>query len=530
MSGHKNKTSGYQPLSSSSKSRDGKGQPSGTFSDFTKQEKTGVQSFKNKGRNFSQEEPFVEIRSSKDEPPKSAAPVPESEEESTLSYSEKIKLDKERNIAEKDEYLLSRDNWKARTGHTFTYIGIFLFTLVIYFRPYELIDIFSSFTSIALYIAVATLIIYVAAQLKIENNFTTLTTEVKCMLVLVACAVLTLPIAISPATAWTKFSEDFSKVAVIFLIMVNTIRTKSRLQGLMWLGIAAGVMLSYQAINFYNEGVFKTEGYRVSVELGGMFGNPNDLATHFVIFIPIALTLALVSKYKLAKILYFVAVGMMVVGIMVTQSRGGFLALLGMGAVLAWKIGRSQRLKVALFSIIGGLFFVAIAPGNYALRIMSIFVPSMDPAGSSNERMELFLQSILVTLRNPLGIGMGNFPIVGIRNRETHNAFTQVSSELGIIAFIAYVILLISPWRKLNAIERRMYLQKDFSYVYYLSIGVQASIVAYVISSFFGPYAYTWFVYYPLVYAICLRRIYHMSQTETEKTVQDAGFESHHKS
>jgi hypothetical protein len=49
-------------------------------------------------------------------------------------------------------------------------------------------------------------------------------------------------------------------------------------------------------------------------------------------------------------------------------------------------------------------------------------------------------------------------------------------SELGIIAFIAYVILLISPWRKLNAIERRMYLQKDFSlFTTYRSASRQAS-------------------------------------------------------
>ena len=29
-------------------------------------------------------------------------------------------------------------------------------------------------------------------------------------------------------------------------------------------------------------GQFKVEGYRVEVDVGGMFGNPNEMALHFV--------------------------------------------------------------------------------------------------------------------------------------------------------------------------------------------------------------------------------------------------------
>ena len=59
-------------------------------------------------------------------------------------------------------------------------------------------------------------------------------------------------------------------------------------EGLMWLSIGVGVMLSYQAIGLYRQGIFEAEGYRVQVDFGGMFGNPNDLALHMVIFIPVA--------------------------------------------------------------------------------------------------------------------------------------------------------------------------------------------------------------------------------------------------
>jgi hypothetical protein len=74
--------------------------------------------------------------------------------------------------------------------------------------------------------------------------------------------------------------------------------------------------------------------------------------------------------------------------------------------------------------------------------------------------------------------------------------------------------LLISPLRKLGAIERQMFAREDFSWIYYLSIGIQASIIGYMVSSFFSPVAYQWYVYYPIAFAICLRRLYQTGQAE----------------
>jgi hypothetical protein len=139
---------------------------------------------------------------------------------------------------------------------------------------------------------------------------------------------------------------------------------------------------------------------------------------------------------------------------------------------------------------------------------MSIFVPSLDPVGSADQRRELLIRSIIVTLRNPLGIGIGNFPIVGIRKLVTHNAYTQVSSELGWLAFAAYLVLLVSPLRKLGALQRRTIGRAGYNWIYCVSIGVYASIVGYMVSSFFGSIAFNWYVYYPIAYAICLIRIY----------------------
>ncbi len=517
MSVNKNKTPDYKTLSLGAKENGANGHASLKPLQSLKKEEFG-QSFEKPNPKSEASENAKEQLPVMGESVTAEETVAQIEEEFNqiqFGYAERQKPDKKQRKIERDERLLSRETWLARNGHALTYAGIFLFTLIVYFRPYEWVPGLSSFTSMAFWVAIATLLIYLPSQVSAENSLTVLPIEIKCALFLGIWALLTIPIAREPALAWERYSEEYVKVLVIFIVMINTLRTKSRLKGIMWLGTAAGLVLSYEAVRLYQEGDFNTEKYRVSVDfVSGMFGNPNDLALHFVIFTPIAVALGIASRNKFFKLAYFIVAALMVMGITVTQSRSGFLGLLGVAAVLVWKFGKKQRFKTSLISSIVALAVILFAPGNYGLRILSIFFPELDPVGSSNQRSDLLTQSLWATLYNPQGLGIGNFRVISIRNLETHNAYTQISSELGLLAIVAYIILLISPLRKLGAIERRMFAREDFSWIYYLSIGVQASLVGYMISSFFGPVAYNWFVYYLIAFAVCLRRLYQIEQSE----------------
>jgi uncharacterized membrane protein YwzB len=153
--------------------------------------------------------------------------------------------------------------------------------------------------------------------------------------------------------------------------------------------------------------------------------------------------------------------------------------------------------------------FVALAPGNYGLRILSIFVPSLDPVGSSTARQEVLGRSVITSLRHPLfGIGMGNFHTVSLGETVTHNAFTQISAEMGFAALIVYLMFLTGSMRSLRKIERETFVKGKKSRYYYLAIGLQASLVGYMVSGFFAAVAYQWYAYYLVAYAVCLRRIY----------------------
>lgn len=428
-----------------------------------------------------------------------------------------LSKERARKTVEKDKTLLKQDNWLLRNGHSVSYAGIFLFTLVLYFRPYELFPALSGLTSLAFFISIATLIFFIPSQLAVEGNLTARPAEVNYLLLLTLLGIVTIPIARSPGMAWETFNDVFIKIVLMFIVMVNVLRTEFRLKGLMWLSLGVGLMLSINAMQLYAEGKFTVEDYRVGVQFGGMFGNPNELAIHFIMFIPIAIVLGLSTKNFLMRIVYWGSAVLMTAGTVVTFSRGGFLGLMVASLVLGWKLGRKNRFQVMLIMGIIGALFLALAPGNYGVRILSIFIPGLDPVGSSNQRSELLKQSVWVTLRNPWGVGMGNFQIGSSHNLVTHNAYTQVSSELGIAGLIIYVLFVTSPFRRLGAIERELFTSKNYNWMYYLAIGIQASIMAYLVGSFFGAFAYNWFVYYPVAYAIALRRIYLTGKEVAEK-------------
>ncbi len=448
-------------------------------------------------------EPFVE---------KSCESVPITNDDNQTLISAKRpasqKTKKKAKKEEKDKQLLIGDRWLVRNGHFLTYIGLYLFSIMVLFRPYEIVPGLGFMSATAAYFAMATLAIYIPSQLATEGNLTMLSTEVKAILAMTVIALITIPLAKSPGLAWEKFDDPYIKAVVIFIVLVNVVRTRKRLMGMMWLSFGIGVYLSISALDLYMKGQFDVEDYRIAVNVGGMFGNPNEMAMHFVMMTPIVAALGMAAKNTLWRWIYFGMAVLFIAANMVTFSRGGFLGLIACCAVLAWKIGRKYRLNVTIASVVIGGIAILAAPGNYGLRMLSIFIPGLDAVGSSDQRRELLERSLLVTARNPWGIGIGNFEIVGVRNLQTHNAFTQVSSELGILGLIAYVIFMVSPFRKLGAIERTLFDKDDLNWFYYLAIGLQASIIGYMVSSFFASVAYNWFIYYLIAYAVAVRRIY----------------------
>jgi len=407
-----------------------------------------------------------------------------------------------------------------KRGHTLSYAALFLFTIVLYARPSEIYP--SAVTaSMALVAGVITLAFFVPTQLSLEGTLTARPREVNFVLLFALTGLLSIPLAISPSEAWHEFSDTFIRCIVIFLVIVNVVRSEARLKGLLFLALVVGVWLSVGAINDYRLGLMTVEGYRVGGRGSGIFGNSNDMALYLVTIIPVAIVFLLSSRGVALKLFFGACTLLMIAAVVFTYSRGGFIGLIVALAFLAWKAGNRHKAEILIGGFLLVVVFLTIAPGGYALRLASIFVPSLDPVGSADARRGELTRSLYLALRHPLlGIGMGNYaPEMSYHGLVTHNSYTQVAAEMGMAALYCYTMFIVAPLKKLGQIARETFETWSNSRFYYLSLGLQASLLGYMVCSFFASVAYLWYAFYLVGYAVCLRRLYE-SETGREVVVE----------
>src|SRR5262249_53980476 len=148
------------------------------------------------------------------------------------------------------------------------------------------------------------------------------------VLLFLLTGMLSIPLAIDPAIAWGEFSGTFIRGILIFIVIVNVVRTEVRLKALLFLAVATAVVLSIQAINDYRLGLMTVEGYRAAGRGTGIFGNTNDMALYLVTMLPISVAFFFGSRRPLRKVIHAACAAMMIFGILLSYSRGAFIGVM----------------------------------------------------------------------------------------------------------------------------------------------------------------------------------------------------------
>ncbi len=415
------------------------------------------------------------------------------------------------------------------------FAGLFLFTLLLYARPNEMLPGLLGDFPLVKIVAILTLATYGASRLFSSERLVVWPFEMKMLALIVLLGLALVPLAASPQDSIDTLTESFFKVVTVFVLMVNLIDDRARLRLMIKLVAACGAFLSLCTLTLFLTGdldITHVASGEETIMGETIFANTNELAMALDLILPLAVVLALTSKGR-ARLIYFAAAGLIGGGVVLTFSRGGFLGLIAMGGVLMWKAGRGKRGTMLAASVLLLGVFLAAMPSGYADRLFTIFRTHEDPTNSAQERQALLVRAIEVAAHHPLiGVGIGNFPIYSLQGKVAHNSYIEISAELGVAGLLAYLAFIFAPLRSLRLIERKTYgavrkesllrkkslcgspeagredeciLSREF---YYLSVGLQAMIVAYMVCSFFASSQYHWYLYYTVAYAVSLKRIY----------------------
>jgi hypothetical protein len=161
----------------------------------------------------------------------------------------------------------------------------------------------------------------------------------------------------------------------------------------------------------------------------GIFGDPNDLAMSLIVVLPFLFS-AVISGQSgfLLRILAVGAIGVLGYGLVLTQSRGGFVAFAALIATYAYR--RFGRLAAVVAGVLAVVVMVAAGPSRFQ---------QIDASESSAQgRIQSWAAGLQMLKAQPiLGVGYGNF---GDYNEITaHNSFVHSFAELGVIGGTCFV-------------------------------------------------------------------------------------------
>jgi O-antigen ligase len=194
----------------------------------------------------------------------------------------------------------------------------------------------------------------------------------------------------------------------------------------------------------------------------GSIQNANDYAAHLILVMPaIAYATMQHGRSAISKAAGLGVIALGVYELLGTGSRGGFVAVIA--AVLYMFLKGSSRLRLGI--IVGVPVCCAVilplAPSQTVQRMLSVFVSSDESEEAAESRMgrkELLIASLEMTISHPLlGVGPAQFQnfqggqaaAQGERGmwHETHNAYTQISSECGVPAIGFYIAGIVLTFR-----------------------------------------------------------------------------------
>jgi putative inorganic carbon (hco3(-)) transporter len=405
------------------------------------------------------------------------------------------------------------------------YRALLAFMFVLFIRPQDLLPFLEPLHFAEIF-GMLGILALAAGRLSRGVPVVRLTLEFGSVLALALVMLGTAPFSIWPGGSVGVVTDLFSKVVVVFTLMLNTLTTRERYERFVNVLVLCCSYVAVRAVINYALGVHLVENGRAQAG-GGLFGNPNDMALNMVAFLPLVIVQALRRGHPLLRAALAIGVPAVAAAIIFSKSRGGMLGLIAMIAVFLFQI-RRVRPSVAVAVVALSLATIPLLPSSFTDRMSSIFNPEEDPTGSREARKRLLREAYQAYLDHPVfGLGAGQFLNYNPSDREeawhqSHNAFLQVASELGTGGLVIFLVIVWSGFAAgLQAVKairrsrpRRSRRSREPSeparrreMLELYAAAVLASLTGWAVAAMFASVAYYWTLYLVLALAIALRDI-----------------------
>jgi len=305
----------------------------------------------------------------------------------------------------------------------------------------------------------------------------------------------------------------------LYFIVINNIYREQQINHiLIILLILGGIFGIYGALQ-YNGIDFPIWAQNVErFRVFGLFGNVNYFAEYLIVPLPIAVSLFLVNKNKITKILLLIGILAMSTTLMLTFTRSSYLgfgvSLIFMFLLFLLSQGKSfiknnKKIFIIVLAAIIIMTFLIFVPtplnkaDTFISKIKSRISPTtLSQSYSIRRRIATWkFTALMIKDHFLMGSGIGTFKYNTLKyqakffeqgdNRsiyphgfaeKSHNEYLQLWVELGIIGLLIFIWLLICYFNYGIKLLKRI---KD-DYMQGIIIGLMGSIVAVLVDSLFG--------------------------------------------
>jgi probable O-glycosylation ligase (exosortase A-associated) len=367
------------------------------------------------------------------------------------------------------------------------WLGILLWSWLGYMSPHRLTWGFAYNLPFSMMVGLVTIVAFMASK---EKKAMTWTRETIVLLIFIGWMLFTTFFAFYPDLAWFQWDKVW-KIQLMVMLTALIITDRHKLNWLMWV-----IVLSF---GFYGVkgGIFTIingGAYRVQGPTDTFIAGNNELALALVMTIPLIRYLHLQEARKWAKIGLASAMVLTGVAAIGSQSRGGLVAMVAMGAFL-W-IKSRNKIVTGFYMAIAVAIIASVMPQEWYDRMNTINTYQEDQ--STQGRFNAWHTAFNVAKDRVTGGGFEMFRPPTFRQyapepynvHDVHSIYFEVMGEHGFFGFALFMVLGLLAWIRAQQIIKRCKNNVDNKWAADLAAMIQVSLVGYAAGGLFLGMAY----------------------------------------
>lgn len=319
-----------------------------------------------------------------------------------------------------------------------------------------------------------------------------------------------------------QFLIAYAKLILIVGVVYKVIDTPAKFERVLWAYMLGGLYIGFLAYSSGRTWGGRLEGIGLA---DGM--DVNAISAAVVAIIPIAIYYMFFEEKLLLRGVSVVMLAFMLNMLILANSRGAFLGLVGSSGYYFFRMyvspipGKDKKiLQMILFACCGVGLFLYLADESFWAR-MSTLSEATDQATAKAGRTFFWLKTFDLVKMHPFGVGIWGYQYLspefippemltvgefGAR-RAVHSTIFQSLAEYGYIGIPLAGGMILSNFIYMWRVEK--YLLKESMYTLYLkAISIESAFVAFLIASLFIDLLHAQTMYIDMVLIACFGNIY----------------------